>query len=273
VTFGDAALLALAGASAGAVNAVAGGGSLISFSSLLAVGYSPLTANVTNSVGVLPGYLGGTVGYRRELRGQERRAGMLALTAATGAIGGAVLLITTPAAAFEAAAPVLILLSCGLLAVQPRLTRYAIAHDGGGARSRGLHLGQFAAALYGGYFAAGFGVLLLAVLGALLPDEDLHRINALKGALSLIVGAIAAATFALFGPVTWSAAAVMAPASYLGGYTGTGAARRLSPGVLRCATKPSTLTSKNSAMTIPSSRPLTPPLIDRAPSSSCRRAP
>ena len=235
MTFGDAALLALAGASAGAVNAVAGGGSLISFSSLLAVGYSPLTANVTNSVGVLPGYLGGTVGYRRELRGQERRAGMLALTAAAGAIGGAVLLITTPAAAFEAAAPVLILLSCGLLAVQPRLTRYAIAHDGGGARSRGLY--------------------------------------ALKGALSLIVGAIAAATFALFGPVTWSAAAVMAPASYLGGYTGTGAARRLSPGVLRCATKPSTLTSKNSAMTIPSSRPLTPPLIDRAPSSSCRRAP
>src|SRR3954451_16465463 len=180
MTVGDAALLVPAAAGAGAVKAVAGGGSLISFSSLLALGYSPLIANVTNSVGVLPGYLGGTAGYFPELRGQGRLAGRLALTAGAGAVGGAGLVISTPAAAFEAAAPALILLSCAMLAAQPLLTRRFPGRDLG-ARPVVLHLGQFAAAFYGGYFAAGFGVLLLAVLGVLLGGEDLHRLNALKG--------------------------------------------------------------------------------------------
>jgi uncharacterized protein len=228
----DAALLVPAAAAAGAVNSVAGGGSLISFSSLLAVGYSPLTANVTNSVGVLPGYLGGSAGYLPELRGQGRLARRLALTAAIGGVGGAVLVISTPAAAFEAAAPVLILASCFLLAAQPALTRLTAAR-GLRARPQALHLGQFAAAFYGGYFAAGFGVLLLAVLGVVLGGEDLHRLNALKGVLSLVVGAAAAATFVIFGPVAWEAAAVMAVASAVGGYAGVSAARRLSPAALR----------------------------------------
>jgi uncharacterized protein len=233
VSLGDAVLLAVAGAGAGAVNAVAGGGSLISFSSLLAVGYTPLTANVTNSVGVLPGYLGGAVAYSPELRGQGDRARGLALTAAVGALAGALLLIATPAMAFEAAAPILILLSCALLAAQPRLTRYFVSRGDRGARAKALHAGQFAAAVYGGYFAAGFGVLLLAVLGVVLAGEGLHRLNALKGVLSLIVGAVAAAAFALLGPVAWSAAAVMAAASWLGGFVGVSGARRLSPNVLR----------------------------------------
>jgi uncharacterized protein len=228
----DAALLIPAAAAAGAVNAAAGGGSLISFSSLLAVGYSPLTANVTNAVGVLPGYLGGSAGYLPELRGQWHLARRLALTAAVGAVAGAVLVISTPASAFEAAAPALILLSCVLLAIQPALTRLFTAR-GLRARPQALHLGQFAAAFYGGYFAAGFGVLLLAVLGVLLGGEDLHRLNALKGVLSLVVGAAAAATFVIFGPVAWSAAALMAVGSGVGGYAGVSAARRLSPTALR----------------------------------------
>jgi uncharacterized protein len=214
------------------VNAVAGGGSLISFSSLLALGYSPLTANVTNTVGVLPGYLGGSAGYLPELRGQGRLARRLAVTAALGAVAGAVLVISTPADAFEAAAPVLILLSCVLLAAQPALTR-AFTSRGLGSNPALLQLGQLAAAFYGGYFAAGFGVLLLAVLGVLLPGEDLHRLNALKGVLSVVVGAASAATFVLFGPVAWSPAAVMAVASGVGGYAGVSAARRLSPAALR----------------------------------------
>lgn len=233
MTLADGALLAAAGASAGAVNAVAGGGSLITFSSLLALGYAPLTANVTNSVGVLPGYLGGAVGYAPELRGQGHRVRTLAVTAAVGAAAGAAVLIVTPASAFERAAPLLILASCTLLALQPRLTRSIPERRGGRGRHAVLHVGQFAAAVYGGYFAAGFGVFLLAVLGLVLPEESLQRLNALKGVLSLVIGAVAALTYAIFGPVAWSAAVVMAVASGIGGYAGVSAARRLPAGALR----------------------------------------
>jgi uncharacterized membrane protein YfcA len=233
VTLGDGALLAAAGTCAGAVNAIAGGGSLISFSALLAVGYSPVTANVTNTVGVLPGYLGGSIGYGPELRGQGLRVSRLALTGAVGALAGAVLLITAPAEVFEVAAPVLILISCALLAAHPRLTRWLAVRGTGGDRSVALHVGQFAAALYGGYFAAGFGVLLLAMLALLLPGENLQRLNALKGVLSLLIGAVAAATYAVLGPVAWSAAGVMAVGSYVGGHAGVRAARRLPAAALR----------------------------------------
>jgi uncharacterized protein len=233
VTLGDGALLAVAAACGGVINAIAGGGSLITFSALLAVGYSPVTANVTNSVGVLPGYLGGALAYGPELRGQGPRVGRLALTSVIGAFAGAVLLITAPAAVFEAAAPVLILISCALLAAQPRLTRWLAARGTGGDRSTALHVGQFAAAFYGGYFAAGFGILLLAVLGLLLPGEGLQRLNALKGVFSLIIGAVAAATYALLGPVAWSAAGLMAAGSFVGGHLGVSAARRLPATALR----------------------------------------
>lgn len=229
----EVALLVAAALAAGAVNAVAGGGSLISFPALLAVGYPALTANVTNAVAVLPGYLGGSVGYRRELRGQGRRARALGATSAAGAVAGAVLLIRTPAVVFERAAPLLILLACGLLAAQPRLARALDARRGGrDARARPVRALVFLAAVYGGYFGAGLGVVLLAVLGLFLPD-DLQRVNALKGLLSLVVGAVTALSFALFGPVAWDAAAVMAAASLAGGRAGVGVARRLSPDALR----------------------------------------
>jgi uncharacterized protein len=230
---GEAALLAGAGFLAGGVNAVAGGGSLISFPALLAVGYPSVDANVTNSVAVLPGYLGGSIGYRRELRGQRRRAGALAATSAAGALAGALLLLLGPESVFEAIVPFLILFACGLLAVQPLISRrLAPRSDHDDRLPVRLHAAQFAAAVYGGYFGAGLGLLLLAVL-ALFVDDDLQRLNALKGLLSLLIGAVAALYFALFGPVAWAAAGIMALTTLAGGQAGVGVARRLSPGALR----------------------------------------
>jgi hypothetical protein len=219
----ELALLAAAAVAAGAVNAVAGGGSLITFPALLAAGYAPVTANVTNAVAVLPGYLGGSVAYRRELGGQRQRIVWLGLASALGAVAGAVLLLELPASAFEAAAPWLILFASALLALQPRLR---------GRRAPRGGLLVFAAAVYGGYFGAGLGLLLLAVLGLSLAD-DMQRLNALKGLLSLIVGVVSVAVFAVFGPVAWEAAAVMAVASYAGGHAGVSVARRLDPELLR----------------------------------------
>lgn len=230
----EVALLAGAGFLAGAVNAVAGGGSLISFPALLGVGYPAVTANVTNSVAVLPGYLGGSVGYRRELRGQRGRAVALGATSVAGSLCGAILLVESPEDVFEDIVPFLILVSCALLAAQPALSRL-IAPPVPGERAEHrprLHMLVFAASVYGGYFGAGVGIMLLALL-ALGLDDHLQRLNALKGLLSLVIGLVAAAFFALFGPVEWGPAALMAVASLAGGRAGVGVARRLSGGVLR----------------------------------------
>jgi hypothetical protein len=230
----DVVLLVLAGLAAGAVNAIAGGGSLISFPALLAVGYPSVTANVTNAVAVLPGYLGGSLAYRDELRGQRPRAIALGVTSAVGAVAGAALLIVSPASVFEAIVPFLILASCALLAAQPALSRRMRppAEGAEAHRSLRLHASTFATAVYGGYFGAGLGIMLLAVL-ALNLDEDLQRLNALKGLLSLVVGAATVAYFAVFGPVRWEAAAIMAVAAFAGGHIGVAVARRLPAGVLR----------------------------------------
>ncbi|MCW2967771.1 MAG: hypothetical protein JWM71_1543 [Solirubrobacteraceae bacterium] len=222
-------LLVGAGFLAGAVNAVAGGGSLISFPALLAVGYSPVAANVTNLIAVLPGYAGGSVAYRRELRGQAGNARRLGLLSAVGAGMGSALLLVGPASLFKALAPWLILVACGALAARPVVA----ARAGGEARARsGLYALVGIGAIYGGYFGAGLGIMLLAILGAFLP-EDLHRINALKGLLSLVVAVVSGIVVAIFGPVAWSAAGAMAGASLLGGHLGVGLARRLDERVLR----------------------------------------
>lgn len=229
----EALLLAAAGVAAGAVNTVAGGGSLITFPALLAVGYPPLAANVTNAVAVLPGYVGGSIGYRRELRGQTPRIRELGLVTVVGAATGALILVGTPESAFEAVAPLMVLLACALLLAQDRLAAALTRRRGaGGSTARWRLVAIFLAAVYGGYFGAGLGILLLAVLGLVLVD-DLQRLNALKGLLSLIVGAVAAAAFAILGPVSWSAAALMAVATLIGGNAGAGLARRLAPGPLR----------------------------------------
>jgi uncharacterized membrane protein YfcA len=231
VSLGEIALLGGAGFLAGAVNAVAGGGSLISFPALLAVGQPAVTANVTNAVAVVPGYLGGTIGYRRELAGQRRRAIGLAATSVVGAVCGAILLLVSSEALFKAIVPFLVLFSAGLLAAQPALARVS-RRSAGGESSPRLHAMNFAAAVYGGYFGAGLGIMLLAVLGLSIEDE-LQRLNALKGLLSLVIGIVAAAYFAIFGPVQWDAAAIMAATSLVGGQAGAVLARRLDDRVLR----------------------------------------
>jgi hypothetical protein len=236
-------LLAAAALLAGAVNAVAGGGSLLSFPALLAVGYPAITANVTNSVALTPGYFGGTVGYRRELAGQRRRIVALGVTSATGAVVGAILLLVSSPELFEAIVPFLIFLACGLLALQPRLARLVRARraaDGDQASAPEtsdrhtvpLFATQFLAAVYGAYFGAGVGIMMLAILGIFLTDS-LQRLNALKGLLSFLISVVAAVWFALFAEVSWVAVAVMAVASLLGGQLGVVLARRLNDQVLR----------------------------------------
>jgi uncharacterized membrane protein YfcA len=235
------ALLAGAALVAGAVNAVAGGGSLLSFPALLAVGYPPLTANVTNTVALTPGYFGGTMGYRRELGGQRGRARALGAISAVGAVLGAWLLLISSAELFDRVVPFLIFLACGLLAAQPRLARLVRERrqDGGDAAAGGagshtvpLFGAQFVAAIYGAYFGAGVGIMMLAILGIFLADS-LQRLNALKGLLSLLVNLIAAISFVLFAEVSWVAVAVMAVASLLGGQLGVVLARRLDDRALR----------------------------------------
>jgi uncharacterized membrane protein YfcA len=229
----DLALLAGAAFLAGVVNAIAGGGSLISFPALLAVGYPSITANVTNAIAVLPGYLGGSHAYRRELEGQGSEVRILGAVSAVGALCGALLLVVSSQSLFDRLVPWLILFSCLLLAVQPALARRARRRHGDGKRMPAQLLAlQFVAAVYGGYFGAGLGILLFALLGIYL-EGDMHEINALKGVLSLIVGVVAAVFFAFFGPVAWTAAAAMAVTSLAGGHVGVRMVRRLHPELLR----------------------------------------
>ena len=234
MTIAEAVLIAVAGFLAGGVNAVAGGGSLISFPALVAAGLPTLDANVTNTTAVWPGYLGGAAAYRMELRDQGDRLRRLAVTAVLGAAAGSALLLLAPDAVFDAIVPVLVLAGSVLLALQPRIARYVLARTeaGGQGQAAQLHAAIFAAAVYGAYFGGGLGVILLAVLGIFVADH-LQRLNGLKAAISLVVNTVALLAFAFFGPVDWLAVAIVAPASLLGGYAGGRVARRLSPDALR----------------------------------------
>ena len=226
-------LLAAAGFLAGALNAAAGGGSLISFPALIAVGYPPLTANVTNNIAVAPGYVTGATGYRRELRGQGHRILPLTVTSAIGSLVGVGLILISSQSAFESIVPFLVLAACVLLAFQPAITRRLEEHSGDWDRpGSGVLAGQALAAVYGGYFSAALGVVVLAVLG-LAFDDTLQRLNALKALLQLIIGAVSAVGFALVTPVAWTAVAVVAPASVVGGEVGARLARRVSDRALR----------------------------------------
>lgn len=234
MTLETAALLAGAGLLAGAVNAVAGGGSLISFPALLAAGYPPVTANVTNTVALFPGYAGSVAGGRLELGGQGARVRTIGVTSVIGAVGGSVLLLTTPSDVFRAVVPFLILLACGLLMLQPRLARVVQSRtvSGRGDRSPTLQASVLVAAVYGAYFGAGLGVLLLGVLGIFLA-EQLRRINALKNVLSLVINAVALIAFGIFGPVAWEAVLVVAATSLAGGFLGARLASRIPSALLR----------------------------------------
>lgn len=223
----EALVVTAAGVLAGGVNAIAGGGTLVSFPALLAVGLPPVTANSTSSVGLLAGYAGGSVAYRAELAGQGPRARGLAAAAVAGGLAGAVLLLLTPGDGFRVIVPYLILLASGLLAAQPRL-KSALAARGVAAEHPGWEA-QLAIALgaaYGSYFGAGLGVVLLAALGVLVAD-DLQRLNALKGVLSLVINLAGALVFMVTGNVNWLAALLLAAGALVGAGLGVSLARRL----------------------------------------------
>ncbi len=232
----EAVVVIAAGLWAGMINAIVGSGSLVSFPVLLAVGYSPVVANVSNTVGLVFGGLSAVVGYRRELRGQERRIVGLAIPSLAGGVTGAVLLLALPESAFESIVPYLILIACVLVALQPRLSRRLAAHRAAGGRGHGpmLALGVYLTAIYGGYFGAAQGVILISLLG-ILVDDSLVRLNALKNLLALFVNGIAAVLFIASGQVAWLAAVLIAVGAIVGGQVGAMIGRRMSPLVLRGA--------------------------------------
>jgi uncharacterized membrane protein YfcA len=234
VTGWEAVLVVLAGIGAGGVNAVIGSGSLITFPTLLAVGYPPVVANVSNNIGVVPGSIFGSIGFRRELHGQGDRARVLATASGLGGLTGAVLLLTLPSDVFDAIVPVLVLLACALMVAQPRLAAWVAGRRAEGARDVGAApiAIAFTAGIYGGYFGAAQGVILLAMLAVFVPDE-LKRSNALKNVLAGTVNTVAALVFVLFADVAWAAVGLVAVGAAVGGTLGAKVGRRIPPTVLR----------------------------------------
>jgi uncharacterized protein len=231
----DYILAGLAAVGAGAVNALAGGGTLITFPTLIALGVPPVVANVTNTVALCPGYLGGTLAQKKDLAGQRKRVIQLVPAAAVGGIIGGILLLNTGEKLFKDLVPYLILLASGLLAIQDPLRKWLTrraAVSGGQTNERMAWLPVGLASIYGGYFGAGLSVIVLAVLGLTL-DDTLTRLNALKQAISLSVNVAAALFFVFSGKVIWSLALVMAVGALLGGALGGRLASRVKPVVLR----------------------------------------
>jgi uncharacterized protein len=233
-----------AGVAAGAVNAVVGSGSLITFPTLLAFGFPPVVANVSNNVGLVPGNVSGAVGYRPELAGQRTRLIRLAGLAAAGSVAGAAALLTLPSASFKVIVPVLILIACVLVIIQPWLSRAVAARRRerpGPAADSARHVettgpvlggGVFVSAAYGGYFGAAQGVLVIGLLGTFL-DESVQRVNAAKNVLVAIVNGCAAVVYIIFAHVAWLAVLLIAVGSTAGGFVGARFGRQLPPLALR----------------------------------------
>ena len=230
------ALLA-AGMAAGTINTIVGAGTLITFPTLLFFGYAPLVANVSNTVGLVAAGITGIHGYRRELVGQGRVLRQLMPVSLLGAASGAILLLWLPESAFDAIVPVLIASAVLLVLLGPRLQVWAAArhpdHDSRGRRVL-MTVGIFAAGVYGGYFGAAQGVLMVGIMSALMTIS-LQRINGLKNVLGTVVNAVAALTFILVAPerINWSVAALIAVGALAGGYVGARVGRQLSPVMLR----------------------------------------
>ena len=246
---GPAEALAIfgAGVAAGAVNAVVGSGSLITFPTLLAFGFPPVVANVSNNVGLVSGNVSGAVGYRRELQGQRGRLIRLGIIAAAGSVAGAAALLSLPSASFKLIVPALILIACVLVLVQPWLSAQVIArrkrlaeehrnaeHAGDAGERTGpvFGAGIFASAAYGGYFGAAQGVLVIGLLGTFL-DESMQRVNGAKNVLVAIVNGTAAIVYILFAHVAWLVVLLIAAGSTIGGLLGARYGRRLPPLALR----------------------------------------
>ncbi|MCP2292939.1 sulfite exporter TauE/SafE family protein [Nocardia amikacinitolerans] len=227
-----------AGIAAGGINTIVGSGTLITFPVLLGFGLPPVTANVSNTIGLVPGSISGVIGYRRELAGQRARLLQLGTASLLGGITGAVLLLVLPAAAFKAIVPALIIVALILVVVQPRLSAWVKRRRENGAGTVPEHGGPillaavYGTGIYGGYFGAAQGVLLIGLLGIFVHDE-LQRLNAVKNVLALIVNAVSAAIFIVVAEVDWQAVAMIAIGSIIGGQLGAHYGRRLSPTVLR----------------------------------------
>jgi uncharacterized membrane protein YfcA len=233
VTAAEAVAIAAAGFGAGTINTVVGSGTLLTFPVLLGFGYAPVQANVSNTVGLVPGGVAGTHGYRAELSGQGRRSVLLGSATFAGAVVGATLLLTLPAGAFKAIVPAFIVCALVLVVTQPWLSKRLEAR-----RARGVHghwwtpLAVFGVGVYGGYFGAAQGILLLAVLGLSLT-ESLQRVNALKNVLATLANLVGGVIFAVAADVDWGVAGLIAGGSIAGGILGARVGRRLPPAALR----------------------------------------
>jgi uncharacterized protein len=237
VTGLEVAAVLLAGVAAGTINTVVGSGTLITFPTLLALGVPPVTANVTNTIGLVPGSASGAWGYRRELRGQRARVVRLASASLLGGVAGAVLLLALPPEAFNTIVPVLILAGCVLVVLQPRIARWVArqAETRGGVHEHGalwVWALVMVTGVYGGYFGAAQGVLLMAVLGVGIQDT-LQRLNGVKNILAGLVNAVAAVVFVFVAEVNWALAGLIALGSVVGGQIGASVGRRLPPLALR----------------------------------------
>ncbi len=236
----EAVAIGLAGLGAGTINTVVGSGTLITFPTLLAFGVPPVTANVSNTVGLVPGSVSGVVGYRRELEGQSTRVLRIGVASLLGGLAGGVLLLVLPEDAFSAIVPALVGLGILLVVFQPRISRWVAArHDAPGATPRNPVLGAWwvwpavlVAGVYGGYFGAAQGVLLMGIMGVGIA-EDLQRLNALKNVLAAIVNAVAGLLFVFLADVDWQIVALIGVGSVIGGQLGATVGRRLPSPVLR----------------------------------------
>ena len=233
MTAPEAAAIFAAGAAAGTVNTIVGSGTLVTFPVLLAFGYSPVTANVSNTIGLVPGSISGAYGYRRELGGQGRRAVRLGLPAVAGGITGALLLLVLPASAFKSIVPGFIAAALVLVLAQPWLTRRLVGRHGHPLGVPGLlPAGLYAVGIYGGYFGAAQGILILALLGV-ASSEGFQRINGLKNVLAGLTNLVAGIVFVIAAHVSWPVAGLIAAGSVLGAQLGARIGRGLPPSALR----------------------------------------
>jgi uncharacterized protein len=230
----EALAIFAAGIVAGTINTVVGSGTLFTFPVLLGFGYAPVTANVSNTIGLVPGSVSGAVGYRRELAGQERRLALLGAFSLSGGIIGAILLLTLPASAFKAIVPVFIVVALLLIIFQPQINRILAARGSGRSDRPGpvALLGVFAGGVYGGYFGAAQGIMVLAILSLSIEDR-LQRLNAVKVVLTGSVNLVSGIVFVIAAHVAWAPAGLIAGGSVLGGVLGARIGRRLPPQVLR----------------------------------------
>lgn len=237
----QAVAVAAAGVAAGVINTVVGSGTLLTFPVLLAVGYPPITANVSNGLGLVPGSLFGAIGYRAELKGQAARLRWMGIASTIGGVCGAVLLLVLPPGAFQAIVPVLIGIALVLVVLQPWLAKkLAARRAAAGAETKDdppgdswlMWLGIFATGIYGGYFGAAQGVLLLGLMGVVLT-ESMQRINAIKNVLAMLANLSSGIVFAFVAHVSWLAVLLIAVGSAVGGVLGARIGRKLSPIALR----------------------------------------